>query len=88
MTNSHVSRRRALTKAAQLFAATGATLALTGVAGRRTRFRQKIAGYQDQPSGQHRCGICAHFLSPNSCQIVDGEISPDGWCKLFAPEMD
>jgi hypothetical protein len=42
-----------------------------------------IALYQDRPSGRQRCGRCAHFRPPNGCEIVVGEISPQGWCRYF-----
>ena len=29
------------------------------------------------------CGICTHFRAPHGCKVVAGEISPQGWCKLF-----
>jgi hypothetical protein len=44
---------------------------------------QAAAGYQTQPNGDQRCALCAHFLPPASCQIVQGTIVPNGWCKLF-----
>lgn len=31
----------------------------------------------------HRCDGCSLFQAPNSCQMVDGTISPTGWCKLW-----
>lgn len=87
MADSPISRRKALAKAAQVLAAAGVTLAAVQTASAASKIPQKVAGYQDQPNGQHKCGICAHFAAPNSCQVVDGQISPDGWCKLFAPKM-
>ena len=39
--------------------------------------------YQDQPKGEQKCGNCMHFIAPNSCMVVDGSISPEGWCKLW-----
>jgi hypothetical protein len=66
-------------------------LALTALfaAGARAanKLSQKIAGYQDQPKGGHQCSMCAHFQPPSSCNIVDGTISPRGWCKMFSPKM-
>jgi len=29
------------------------------------------------------CGICSHFRAPHSCEVVAGEVSSQGWCKLF-----
>jgi hypothetical protein len=41
------------------------------------------ARYQSKPKGKQRCALCRHFKPPNHCQIVEGEISPDGWCRFF-----
>jgi hypothetical protein len=38
---------------------------------------QKAVEYQDTPKGD-----CSLFQEPNSCTLVDGEISPAGWCKF------
>lgn len=29
------------------------------------------------------CAICAHFNKPDHCEIVEGEIDPQMWCKYF-----
>ena len=42
------------------------------------------AQYQDTPNGIYSCGLCTPFERPNSCKVVEGEISRDGWCKAFA----
>ena len=39
--------------------------------------------YQDTPKDGHQCSGCAHFTAPSACQLVDGTISPQGWCLLF-----
>jgi hypothetical protein len=44
--------------------------------------------YQDHPNGQQHCGVCADFIPPAGCQIVEGEISPNGWCRNFTPRPD
>ena len=30
------------------------------------------------------CATCTLFVAPRSCKAVDGEISPNGWCKAYA----
>ena len=40
-----------------------------------------LALYQDSPNEGRRCAGCTHFLQPNACEIVSGEISPNGWCR-------
>jgi hypothetical protein len=43
------------------------------------------AKYQDQPKGDQKCGGCTHFIpGSNSCRLVEGTISADGWCMLWA----
>jgi hypothetical protein len=42
------------------------------------------AEYQDAPNGIYSCGLCTLFERPNSCKVVEGEVSKDGWCKAFA----
>jgi hypothetical protein len=42
--------------------------------------------YQDTPKDGNHCGICAQFEAPDQCKIVEGPISPNGWCAAFAPK--
>lgn len=44
---------------------------------------QKTVAYQDKPKGTDRCDGCTNFQPPNACKLVEGEISPQGWCSLF-----
>jgi hypothetical protein len=42
------------------------------------------AQYQEQPNGEEKCANCAHFLAvSNTCNLVDGAIAAEGWCKLW-----
>jgi len=45
---------------------------------------QNTVSYQDKPKGAQRCDGCSLFQPPNACKTVDGAISPQGWCSLFA----
>jgi hypothetical protein len=40
--------------------------------------------YQPSPKDGHQCDGCTLSQAPDACQIVDGTISPTGWCKLWA----
>lgn len=42
-----------------------------------------VARYQNHPNRSQRCGACMHFRPPDSCEIVTGRISPQGWCRYF-----
>jgi len=46
---------------------------------------QASVQYQTQPKGDQKCGGCLHFIAEsNTCKLVEGQISPDGWCILWA----
>ena len=47
------------------------------------KLSQGEAGYMQQSMGNERCGTCEHFVKPNECQIVEGPISPMGWCDYY-----
>lgn len=48
------------------------------------KMAKAAAQYQTQPKGDQRCAACLHFIAAsNTCQLVEGPISPDGWCMLW-----
>lgn len=45
---------------------------------------QASVQYQKRPQGDQKCAGCLHFIAEsNTCKLVDGSISPEGWCKLW-----
>jgi High potential iron-sulfur protein len=42
------------------------------------------AEYQDTPKGIQMCATCSLFDEPHACKVVEGDISPNGWCKAYA----
>ena len=42
------------------------------------------ARYQDHPKGTQRCGLCANFIPPNDCRVIQGPVSDDGWSVVPA----
>jgi hypothetical protein len=42
------------------------------------------ADYQDAPKDIRMCATCQLFEPPSACKVVEGPVSPNGWCKLFA----
>ncbi|MBW8305279.1 MAG: hypothetical protein K0M46_00125 [Thiobacillus sp.] len=45
---------------------------------------QASVQYQDQPKGDQKCDGCLHFIAEsNTCKVVEGQISPNGWCILW-----
>ena len=80
-----VSRRAVLASAAlSLGAATAAAVASPAAA--QQKISQADAKYQTTPKADQRCEVCVNFQPPNGCKFVDGDISPNGWCQLFAPK--
>ena len=50
-----------------------------------SKMTQASVQYQTQPQGEQKCSLCAHFIAEsNSCKLVEGQISPDGWCRMWA----
>ena len=84
------SRRGVLRKAAGL---TGLA-AFTMVAGQAEAagMSQAAAKYQNSPKNGHECDGCALYIpgpSPTAngkCKVVNGSISPKGWCQLWSPK--
>jgi hypothetical protein len=77
------SKRRALLGAG--LAAAGSAIC-TRAAAQQSKISKDQAKYQDKPKGEQRCDGCAQFLAPDSCKVVEGKISPSGWCVLYAPK--
>jgi hypothetical protein len=76
-----MSRRTVL----QAVAAVGAVPALMmATAPASAKMAQASVAYQSSPHGSAKCSNCKLFIAPSSCKSVAGEISPDGWCKIWA----
>jgi len=81
-----LSRRAAMRSAA--LALTGGALLTAGLAARPAvaagvKMNRDDAGYQPMPKGSARCDGCQQWQAPHSCKVVDGVISPAGWCTLY-----
>lgn len=78
-----LSRRSILRGAVMLV---GSTLA-AGVIQVKPAYAQKAGKaavkYQDSPNNGQKCSDCLYFQAPGSCAVVDGTISPNGWCSLY-----
>jgi High potential iron-sulfur protein len=85
-----LSRRSFLSGVVVLPALGGLLLAQTAVAdakGSKAQFK-----YQATPNKGQQCSQCSLFIAGSSakadgtCKVVDGSISPTGWCTAFAPK--
>ena len=82
--SSGVSRRQLFRNATAIVGGV-AVLATTMVPQRAEAgaMTKQAAGYKDTPKGDQRCDNCAQFKAPSSCNLVAGDISPAGWCRLW-----
>lgn len=49
-----------------------------------TKVSQASVQYQTTPKGEQKCSTCINFIAEsNTCKLVEGQISPDGWCSLW-----
>lgn len=48
--------------------------------------------YQNSPKNGQKCAGCKFFIRPagnsknGGCKLVDGSISPNGWCIAYSPK--
>jgi len=74
------------------FAADGTTKSTKPIPGDASpqvkKVPQSTVQYQPKPKGEQKCALCANFISEsNACKLVEGKISPDGWCTLWAKKV-
>jgi hypothetical protein len=66
-----------------ILSACPAFLPRLGAAAEWKKSKTQVA-YQNQPKGISSCATCSFFQTPKSCALVDGAVSPNGWCNLYA----
>lgn len=70
-------------------AALGGLMLKTKAPAQAGKVSKTVAKYQDEPHGTQRCDGCMQFIAgktptaDGSCKIVQGGISPTGWCMFF-----
>jgi hypothetical protein len=76
--------RRTLVRGFIAGVAAGLTRAAVHPVNARDKLSKQEAEYQDSPKDIRMCATCTLFEPPKSCKVVEGDVSPDGWCKAFA----
>lgn len=76
-----LSRRSTLLRSAAC--AAGAVVSLLPVREAAAKMAQTSVAYQTTPKGDQQCSTCSLFQPPGACTLVDGTISPTGWCKFW-----
>ena len=82
-----MNRKQVLARLIVLPALAGLIAGSTAVA--RAKGSKSQFDYQDHPNGKEQCSACSLFVpgkakSEGTCKIVEGEISPSGWCRAFS----
>lgn len=86
--SSKMTRRTFVANAVVLPALAGLILAETTNA--QAKGSQAQFKYQKTPNDGHKCSGCMFFIAGSSatangsCKIVEGTISPNGWCTAWA----
>jgi hypothetical protein len=75
---THISRRNVV------WAALGAApIIALGSQKAEAKMSQTTVAYQQTPKDDKECDQCNFYIDPNACKVVDGEINPKGYCKLW-----
>lgn len=83
--------RRDVIKIAVLAAATPLVAATVSEA-QAAKATKAMMQYRDKPKGKQDCAGCLQFIPGKSakangtCKVVEGSISPHGWCLAYAPK--
>jgi hypothetical protein len=48
------------------------------------KMSKQKAEYQDTAKDIQMCATCTLYVAPRSCKVVEGDISPNGWCRVYA----
>jgi hypothetical protein len=67
----------------------GGAVAVFGIGANRLllasdKIAKQDVDYQDSPKGLQMCATCSLFDPPASCKVVEGDVSPNGWCRSYA----
>ena len=46
---------------------------------------KEAVGYRDEPYEGRTCAKCVLYVGYGECVLVEGEVSPNGWCLQWTP---
>jgi hypothetical protein len=76
--------RRVFFRGAATLAGAALVAAVIPIRGARAaKLAKSDLQYQDTPKGDQHCDDCVYFQPPNACGLIEGEISPHGWCTAY-----
>ena len=83
-------KRQDALKSVIVLPALAASLAATAQVAKAAKSSQAQMKYQNKPKGSQKCSGCRFYVpgktvtANGTCTIVDGSISPNGWCIAYA----
>ncbi len=79
-----LDRRAVLNGAAGLVAFAGVAAGGLQSAKAADKAAQADVDYQDTPNNGVNCAGCQFYDGDGGCEVVEGEISADGWCAIWS----
>ena len=77
--------RRRLVGLSALSLASGAQAARAAQAPKITKASKRLAGYVEKtPFAAQTCVQCHFFIDPDECLVVEGLVSPTGYCNYYS----
>jgi hypothetical protein len=49
------------------------------------KYTKERVGYRDEPYEGRTCAKCVLYAGDGNCAIVEGKVSPEGWCMQWTP---
>ena len=92
LTNKKVSRRTFLKNTTLLAGIAAIPVAIISKEAFAAKMAKATMQYQDHPKDNFHCSKCMQFIpgkttaANGTCKLIEGSISPDGWCLAFAPK--
>jgi len=73
--------RRSLLKSAVVLAGAATCASLSNrEAWAQAKASKAAMKYQETPKGDQKCSNCLQFVAPDGCKVVEGKVSPEGYC--------
>jgi hypothetical protein len=76
--------RRGVFRLLTALAVGSSAISFVTLAAAQSKVDKATAKYQDKPNNGQSCAQCNFFRPPKACQLVEGDVSPSGWCSFFA----
>lgn len=64
--------------------AIGGIAAVIAATPAQAKMSQKVAEYQTGPKDGQSCANCALYRAPASCTLIDGAVTPTGYCRFYS----